>query len=379
MPETLAQDARLDAIRATTARLAGCAADEVSAEPLPYAFGSPATAGLWRVRAAGRQWCVKAINHPLFWPGLARLPPEQREGFAAEFPWRFELDMAESGIDAVMPPGLRTARLDLVDQPDPQHATMWWEWIDDDGAPWTREQYVEAAHALGRLAARRREGAPANRRLPALCLEVPRGFALRMYAERRTLWTTVPVLRDPAVRSHPVVTAAIEQTGDGQVWDDMLALADRLPALLDSLDALPQAFAHGDASPQNLLRPPAEPGTFVAIDWGFGSLLASGFDLGQLLVGLVHAGLAPASVVTELADDVVAAHTEGCAEEGWDVGAGTVRQGFVGSVLCRSVLDSVPLGLLAGGPDDEAVAEMADRLRLCRALLDLAPGGPQVP
>ena len=373
MTETLPRDSRLDGIVHTAAGLAGCRPADVVVRPVPYAFGSPATAGIWQVCAPDRQWCVKAIQHPRHWPGLQLMPPELQEGFAAEFPWRFELDMEESGIAAVMPPGLRTARLDRVETPDDEHATLWWEWIDDDGSAWTRAQYLDAARALGRLAARRREGAPANAALPGLCLRVPHGFALRMYAERRTLCTTVPVLRDPGVRAHPVVQAALAETGPG-VWDDMLVLASRIPSLLDALDGLPQTFAHGDASPQNLLRPSAEPGTFVAIDWGFGSLLAVGFDLGQLLVGLVHAGLAPASQVPELADDVVAAYAEGCSLEGWDVGADPVRRGFVGSVLCRSVLDSVPLDALEGEPDAARTELMAERLRLCRALLDLDGG-----
>jgi len=36
---------------------------------------------------------------------------------------------------------------------------------------------------------------------------------------------------------------------------------------------------------------PAErPHTFVAIDWAFGGVAPSGGDLGELLIGLTHAG-----------------------------------------------------------------------------------------
>ena len=67
-----------------------------------------------------------------------------------------------------------------------------------------------------------------------------------------------------------------------------------MPAVLDALDALPQCYQHGDASPQNLLVPEGNPDEFVVIDWGFDCPQAVGFDLGQLLVGLAHAGeLAP--------------------------------------------------------------------------------------
>jgi hypothetical protein len=46
------------------------------------------------------------------------------------------------------------------------------------------------------------------------------------------------------------------------------------------------------ASPQNLLLPADDPDSVLVTDWGFGSLLPAGFDLGQLLVGLMHAGQA---------------------------------------------------------------------------------------
>ena len=58
---------------------------------------------------------------------------------------------------------------------------------------------------------------------------------------------------------------------------------------------LPQAMPHGDASPQNLLVPASAPDRFVAIDVGMRTPHAIGFDLGQLLVGLVHAGVVPAA------------------------------------------------------------------------------------
>ena len=63
------------------------------------------------------------------------------------------------------------------------------------------------------------------------------------------------------------------------------------------MDTLPQALPHGDASPQNLLVPADDPDTFVAIDVSFQNPQAVGFDLGQLLVGLTHAGLLPAAAL----------------------------------------------------------------------------------
>ena len=58
--------------------------------------------------------------------------------------------------------------------------------------------------------------------------------------------------------------------------------------------------SHGDASPQNLLVPASEPDTFVVIDWSFHGPLAVGFDLGQLLIGLAHAGRLTADVLPDV-------------------------------------------------------------------------------
>jgi len=95
----------------------------------------------------------------------------------------------------------------------------------------------------------------------------------------------------PVLSKLGVDADALRATGDPGLPADMCALGDRLPELLDLLDRLPQTYAHGDASPQNLLLPAGEPGTIAVIDWGFGTLLPVGFDLGQLLVGLAHAGV----------------------------------------------------------------------------------------
>ena len=130
-----------DALIDISARLSGCAPVEVLAAPLPYAFGSPATAGLWKVRAGDATWCVKWIRHASLWPGIAMLPPQFRQEFAEQFPWRFELDMAESGIASVMPPGLRTARLDHVESPEAQTDVMWSEWIADDRSLWELDDH----------------------------------------------------------------------------------------------------------------------------------------------------------------------------------------------------------------------------------------------
>lgn len=75
--------------------------------PIPYDWGSPATAGLWRVVVSGQPaqalghdgqaadpvsytYFVKLLRHPRRRPGLAHLPDQaSRDEFVGFFPWRF--------------------------------------------------------------------------------------------------------------------------------------------------------------------------------------------------------------------------------------------------------------------------------------------------
>src|SRR5262249_11670374 len=139
------------------------------------------------------------------------------------------------------------------------------------------------------------------------------------------------------------------------------------------LDALPQTHAHGDASPQNLLRPTEEPGSFVVIDWGFGDLLPIGFDLGQLLVGLAHAGGTDPDELAVIDSAIVPAYLEGLADEDYDVDSRLVRTGYLGGLAVRSALCALPLERLSE-PDqtDEQLEFFASRMRLTRVMVDLA-------
>jgi len=359
--------------------------------PIPYDRGSPATAGLWRVdvsdesvRAPGRDdqapgplsytYFVKLLRHPRRWPGLVHLPDQAtREEFVSFFPWRFELDMYECGIGAVLPAGMRTPRLHHVRRTDEDHLGLWWEFVPERPASWDLADYRRAAFLLGRLAARRREGADVNRLLPRVSRQAhPSGSSLRFFTERRVLRGVLPALRAGRIWDHPLASAALRQARDSALPADMLALADRLPEVLDMLDRLPQTYAHGDASPQNLLLPAKEPGTVIVIDWGFGSLLPIGFDLGQLLVGLAHAGKSDPSGLRDIDAAIFPAYMEGLAAEDYPADPAQVRAGYIGAVTARSALSALPLELLSRPLAKEAEAEFLSRLRLTRALIDFA-------
>ena len=143
-----------------------------------------------------------------------------------------------------------------------------------------------------------------------------------------------------------------------------------LPGVLDRLDALPQTYQHGDASPQNFLVPKDQQDEFVVIDWGFDCPQAIGFDLGQLLVGLAHAGELTAEELPTIHTVILKGFLEGVAAEGMTVTAEEVRYGYLGSLMARAAFTALPLEQL--GKQAECGIELfEERVRLTRALVDL--------
>jgi hypothetical protein len=183
----------------------------------------------------------------------------------------------------------------------------------------------------------------------------------------------LPVLQSGQVWQHPVLQEALRLAGDQQLPADMVALGARLPQVLDMLDDLPQTYAHGDASPQNLLLPADEPGTIVVIDWGFGTLLPVGFDLGQLLVGLAHAGRTDPAAIPAIDAEIFPAYLAGLAAEDYKVDPAQVRAGYLGSLAARSALCAIPFEALENAvPGEQTAAMFAGRMELTRLMLDMA-------
>jgi hypothetical protein len=357
---------------------------EITATPLGHDEGSPVTAGLWRVEVAsadrggapGCTFFVKLVRHTRLWPGLRWLPDDAaRAEFIDFYPWRYELDIHQSGIGSVLPDGMRTPQLHHVSRPDAAHMSLWWEFVRERAETWTLADYRLAARLLGQLAARRRAGAQVNEALPAVARNARGGESgLRFYASRRVFGGMLPLLQSGRVWQHPVLQEALQLVGDRQLPADMVALGARLPQVLDMLDELPQTYAHGDASPQNLLLPAGEPGTIVVIDWGFGTLLPVGFDLGQLLVGLAHAGRTdPAAKIPAIDAEIFPAYLAGLAAEDYQVDPAQVRAGYLGSLAARSALCAIPFEALENAvPGEQTIAMFARRLELTRLMLDLA-------
>ena len=238
---------------------------------------------------------------------------------------------------ADLPAGLRIPQLYQITDLGDDRLLVWMEDVDAFGYDvWTRDMFVRAAYVLGGLAALR--GTPEILGHTGL----PPGYGLRRYTENRVKHGALPTLDDDGVWRHPLVGAVV----DRHLRADLRRIAAALPVVLDRLDALPQAVPHGDASPQNLLVPRDSPDEFVAIDISFQCPLAIGFDLGQLLIGLAHAGLLTAAALPAIHDSLVPAFVAGMAAHGVEADPADVAYGYVGSLVVRAGLTSMPFELL---------------------------------
>jgi hypothetical protein len=350
------------------AAVAGADADARQAyvTPITYAFASPATAGLYRVHGLdrhGESWSrfCKVLQHARHWPLLPMLPPAVQEEFAAEFPWRAELALWDELVVATMPAGLRAPRLHAVLDLGDDRLALWMEDVREDEQPWDLDRYAHAAQLLGRWNARSRA--------PEVLASsgYPTGYALRRYATNAVVDRGVNPLGSDELWGHPWLS------GHADLRARLLVLADRIPALLDGLDDLEQSLPHGDASPQNLLVPAGDATGFVVIDLAFRCPLALGFDLGQLLVGLVHCSVMPAERLPEIAATVLAGYLDGLRVEGWAGADADVAWAFAVGTLLRSGFDGFRYDLLAGDPDDAAARRTFDeRVLLARFLVDHA-------
>ncbi|MBB3035782.1 phosphotransferase [Hoyosella altamirensis] len=347
----------------------------------PYQWGSVSTAGLWKVvvsyatpsqRNGDHAFFVKLLRNPRLWPQLNLLPEAIRREFLDYLPWKFEYEVHESGIAEALPPGMRMPILYHAEHTGDDWLALWWECVDLDPEPWRADDFARTAYLLGRLAAKRRPGAAVNARLPAICHQRRFGGALRYFVTTRVQQAELPILRERSTWQTPLLAQALAVVDDPELPEDLARLADRLPAILDQLDRLPHTFAHGDASPQNLLIPRTDRDERVVIDWGFGTLLPIGFDLGQLLVGLVHAGEMAPTELENIQSVIVPAYVEGLAEDRYWCAERDVRQGFLGSLVARSALTSIPTELLDQPVTDDNQELLVDRLLLTRYLVELA-------
>ena len=331
-------------------------------EPVPYDSGSPATACLARLRGTttdGTAWSVfvKVLQHPRHWPGLDRIPPPRRQEFCEQFPWRTELGAWDPAFTDRLPPGLRVPVLYRLAELPGDRLALWMEDVTVDDRPWTTPRFLHAARLLGAFAA--------NRSDPDLLASSPHppGYGLRRYYDGPVQYA-LKAIQDPRTWTHPALRRHTA------LRNDLLDLASRSPRILKSLNDLPQSMGHGDASPQNLLIPADDPATIVAIDIAFPSPQAVGFDLGQLLIGLAHAGQLPVAALPGIHAGLAPAYAEGMRAGRHPATEADVYRGYVGSLTIRAAFTALPIHEL-GPASQDMIDQRAD---LTRFILDTSRG-----
>jgi len=358
--------------------LPGAVPTSARVEVFDYEIGTPSTEALLRVLGTAElhsgetvEWSVflKKLRSARHWELLHLVPEGFQEAFIQNLPWQLEVAVHRSNIATLLPEGLRLPKMYRINEyADDERATLWMEDVSQPPGAWPLARFEHAANLLGRLSARRQLHL-VEPLLPRGDVHVP-GVGLRYYTNGRVMLTAIPALADDQTWQQPLLAEAVCSTGDHGLRDELLELANRLPALLDRLDTLPQTYQHGDASPQNLLVPKDKQDEFVVIDWGFDCPQAIGFDLGQLLVGLAHAGeLAPEKLAT-IHPVILDGFLEGVAAEGMTVSEDEVLYGYLGSLMARATFTALPLEQL-GKTGDCAAELFEERVRLTRALVNL--------
>ena len=366
-----------DLVRAVTSD-PGATLVTARAEPVDYLVGTPSTAALLRVHGTARRtdgstanWSafVKRLQSPRHWEHLEMIPEAFRADFIQNLPWRLEIAVHESDVATLLPDGMRLPAAYLIHDEGDDRATLWMENVAESTDPWDLTRFERAGYRLGRLAAKRRPHL-VEPLMPRPGVSTP-GMGLRYYVGGRVVLGSLPALRDDATWRHPLLDAAVCGNGEQMLRADMLALAQRIPEVLDALDALPQTYQHGDASPQNLLVPAGDPDTFVVIDWGFDCPQGVGFDLSQLLIGLGHAGILDADQLRAVHDVIVDAFAEGLNADGHVASVEQVRYGYLGALMLRSAFTALPLELMGMPPSEEVAELFSQRVRLTRFMVDL--------
>jgi hypothetical protein len=289
---------------------------------------------------------------------FAFVPEEHRAVALASVPWRSEPLVYRSDLANRLPAGLRLPRAYGVRDIDGESAAIWLEAVDADPTPWDHDRFARAAYRLGRLAA-----SPAIRPIAQLGKQ----DVVPGYAFGRVSMQVLPALRDPGVRTHPLVA----RTFSADLQERLLDAAERLPDVVAELQTLPLGAAHGDACTRNLLVPREDPDSFVLIDFGFWCVAPLGFDLTQLLLGEVQMGERPASELPELEKVCMTAYLQGLADEGSDAAPEQVRRAHALLMLLFAGYSSFPIEHLDREPTPELIRVARERAASTEFVLDL--------
>ncbi len=364
LPGGLPADELTAALRRWTGR-PHLVVDAVTTAPVAHRYSAPTTRAITRVAVSARdggepvalRLVVKELQRAI--EGLPpEIPPELRGYIDSQIPWRTEADVYSGTVRAALPPGLRMPDLVHAAEGPGDRVALWLEDVRAVDRPWTTGDVRRAAHGLGRMAVRRRGEPP---------VPVPCGSFLANFVANRLGMRALPLLADDATWAHPVM----RQPEVAALRPGLDRLAARVPALWDELSAVPELPAHGDPTPANLLRPQAEPGTLVLVDWGTATPAPAGFDVVPLVFGRAEDGSGPAGEVPGLLDAAVEAHAAGMAAEGSPVPGDLIRRAVVTAALLRYPFTSLPLDELEGPPTPGLPAHAREKAAFVQMVLDL--------
>ncbi len=238
---------------------------------------------------------------------------------------------------------------------EPDLVTLWLEDVEDV-TPWDPARYRRSAGALARLGSRW-PGATAMEEL---------GMGHRAIAGLffgKVVNNDLAIQSDDAFWSNPLVADHV----DDHHRADLFRLAELMPAMIASLDALPTGMCHGDAAPDNLREPGDSDAPIVAIDWSYGNVDALGSDLGQLLVGRFDEGREHLDTEV-IATAILEGFLEGVGEAS---DAESVERAFAAHLAIRSVFGALLLDRPDLDESDQAEI-LARRTKVARYGLDLA-------
>ncbi len=276
-------------------------------------------------------------------PAFRFVPEEMREYALASVPFEAEPRVYRSDLADRLPPGLTMPRAYAVVDLDAESTALWLEDVPAVAARWDRAALAHAAHLLGRLAA-----SPRVRPL-ATVADPGQHRTLRSYAEGRVAAQVVPALHDDEIWRHPLVAAAFDDT----LRRDLVAAADRLPAVVAELEPCPTAPRTATPAPATCSSPRTAR-SWCSSTSGSGAQ-PYGFDLGQLLLGEVQLGERPAAALPDDERACLAAYVDGLRAEGCDVDGSVVERGHALEMLLFGALPSLPFELLDAPPTPAAI------------------------
>jgi hypothetical protein len=339
----------------------------------PYDRPALTTAGRYLVSGTAadgtnqpQDWAffVKVVQSWSRSPLSAEVPEPLRSQLAPLMPWRTEPEIYRGDLGCRLPPGLSLPRAYHVADLDDESAAIWLERVPVRRVQWDAARHRHAAYLLGRLAA--------NARVAPLAAQAAVGRTARRFAEHWLAVNVVPDLNAEDLWHQPNVAA----TFDPQLRHRIVRAAAALPALVDELESLPTAAAHGDACTDNLLLTQRDH-DIVLIDFGFWGTAPIGFDLGQLLLGEVQLGRRTAQAVPQLEQACVPAYVQGLREEGCTTPTHQVRRALAIAMTIFHAIPSIPYEHRTTEARPEQRPLFANRATMARCVLDLleATGG----